>query len=766
MTSPQPSTQPISLLHQLIHYLTLIYLLRFPFLTGIFLIAFPIIAYTFAAELLENLFDLDAQGVLWTTTTTFLAAWSVMVTASLALTYAPHRVNLGLGRKKAMRGGKVVYFSLLALPVLAGVLWKVYQLRVYEPKENLWLKASMIPAGFLFALVLLIFADLIRRLVDSPYTNSHAPELLLSDKTPVIGLGLKRASIRPSLLASNGNMPTLLRKSGQLLMSIPHFLGKGYIDYSADPTNRFPLLGGHGAAFALLSVFLIFYAIIGLAAAPSIRWFHAPALAYLLIWVTILNWVLSGLAFFFDRYRIPVLMVIVAWSVLSARVFTRSDSYYYIYKNNAATESKERADSRIIVVAANGGGIQSAAWTARVLSGLAEIGHELNQEPDNVVTPDGQRREISFAKHVHLLSAVSGGSVGAMYFADAYGVNGDVEKKAGDKAFNLAARSSLSGVAWGLVFPDFIRSLMPLLYWKMDRGGALELEWKRTLDGRQEEQESLNAMLSDWRRDAEAGKRPGVIFNSTIVDSGQPMLFTTVDFADHTQSHLMQWAEIFGRSPRYLGYDIPVTTAARLSATFPYVTPASRAIRNDKDDWQTREYHVVDGGYYDNFGVASLAAWLDAKLRLPNSPIKDVLIIKIYGEPVGGERKPETSFGGLYQALAPFFTLYRVRGAGQLAHSTSELDMLERYWEKQGKETPVNIELVTFAYPDAKPPLSWHLTSAQIQNIKYAWEKMRAEPDVNIKQVKCFLKGGRFDGRECVLTQPLLQSSPGVAQAR
>ena len=60
------------------------------------------------------------------------------------------------------------------------------------------------------------------------------------------------------------------------------------------------------------------------------------------------------------------------------------------------------SDDRLIVVAASGGGIQAAAWTAQVLSGL---------DTEN----DG-----NFGPKVRLISAVSGGSVGAMYFVDAY----------------------------------------------------------------------------------------------------------------------------------------------------------------------------------------------------------------------------------------------------------------------------------------------------------------------------------------------------------
>jgi hypothetical protein len=45
--------------------------------------------------------------------------------------------------------------------------------------------------------------------------------------------------------------------------------------------------------------------------------------------------------------------------------------------------------------------------------------------------------------------------------------------------------------------------------------------------------------------------------------------------------------------------------------------------------------------------------------------------------------------------------------------------------------------------------LSWHLTQSQIQNIKSAWEVMNNKEHSNIKHVKCFLSGRKFDGNKC-----------------
>ena len=64
--------------------------------------------------------------------------------------------------------------------------------------------------------------------------------------------------------------------------------------------------------------------------------------------------------------------------------------------------------------------------------------------------------------------------------------------------------------------------------------------------------------------------------------------------------------------------DIALVSAARLSATFPIVSPSARAAGS----WPKRyRYHFVDGGYYDNYGMSTLLEWLDDALTsAPSTP--------------------------------------------------------------------------------------------------------------------------------------------------
>jgi hypothetical protein len=119
----------------------------------------------------------------------------------------------------------------------------------------------------------------------------------------------------------------------------------------------------------------------------------APALCYLLLLFTTLCWLLSSLTFFFDRYHIPVLVVMIRlasnWGNVSA------DHFYQTEVPTRLPKGETSSPGSIVVVAANGGGIQSAAWTARVLTGLEQKCREQGCDKD-------------FAESIRVISSVLG----------------------------------------------------------------------------------------------------------------------------------------------------------------------------------------------------------------------------------------------------------------------------------------------------------------------------------------------------------------------
>jgi hypothetical protein len=233
----------------------------------------------------------------------------------------------------------------------------------------------------------------------------------------------------------------------------------------------------------------------------------------------------------------------------------------------------------------------------------------------------------SFAKSVALISSVSGGAVGTMYYLNLFDLNRDsVFDRAGlSRLVQIASESSLDDIGWALVYHDFMRMFFPYGTSEgklLDRGYLLEESWRNRAN--------IHADLSNWRVGVAEGIRPAVIFNSTIAETGEPLVLTTSEVRQDEKRGALSRKSFYDLYPYT---DVPVVTAVRLASTFPYVTPAARALSTKP------EYHIVDGGYYDNYGVSSLIAWLDQAftdmLRQQKS-LPPVLIIQIRSFPDEG----------------------------------------------------------------------------------------------------------------------------------
>jgi Patatin-like phospholipase len=441
-----------------------------------------------------------------------------------------------------------------------------------------------------------------------------------------------------------------------------------------------------------------------------------PTLAYLLLLAMLLCWVLSGLAFFLDRYRIPVLIPLVMILYATSNLPGTSADYFYTTMKPVEVGKPERfSDNYFVVVAANGGGIQSAAWTARVLTGLEEeCGERCGKE--------------GFAGSIRLISAASGGSVGTMYFVNEYKEERELPENELDGIVRRAKRSSLDQIAWGLLYPDLRRTVIPWSAPESDRGHALEdawlrrgMEWARV--GSDLNREGIERKLSEWHKDAQAGDRPTVIFNTTIAETGEPLPLATTGLPDEMLTH----DELFEAGEKKT--DVRIVTAARLSAAYPYVSPAARANVQQREKATS---HIVDGGYYDNYGISSLATWLDWTLEKEAEKVDKVLIVEIHGarsEPGSSNEddwichQPRKSKQGwFYQGRAPAETVLNVRGAGQRAHNEVELDLLKDKWDQKHGVKRVKITRALFEFDDCYPPLSWHLTENQKQKIETEWQ--------------------------------------------
>jgi len=278
----------------------------------------------------------------------------------------------------------------------------------------------------------------------------------------------------------------------------------------------------------------------------------------------------------------------------------------------------------VFVVAAEGGGIRAAYWTAAVLDAL-------------------QRHHPRFACNVFSISGVSGGSLGAAAFAadvaNAYRrgaldcLPGESPKKLEDKrpasgfgaSLDFLGEDALAPVLAGMLFPDLVSRINPFCVEPPyvcfpDRAQYLEEAWEThwqrhavQSNGVQfsddlralwcdpvaanatYERECFTRMMSQRARLVV----PSLLLNGTWVEDGGRNVTSNLRPTDQAFVNLDDAFD-------HLTGPIRLSTAVLMSARFTYVSPPGTLGEGDK------ARRVVDGGYFENSGAQTATELLRA----------------------------------------------------------------------------------------------------------------------------------------------------------
>lgn len=719
---------------QLLDALHKLYLVRFPVIAGLLLFTLPFVE--FQDGVLEALFggllDLTTwQETFWATAVAYLLAWSAIIAFRITMLYGPERVGMPKSQEDRFietRLGAQLMFGIgfvLPLPLLIVVGGWHYS----GPGQ-----IGGIVLGCAAALVIVYLVDLAQRAFNT-FRGDPAGETAKQMFFPFDSWLARKAE-------ESDKLRSFFAKPGfdwlsRILARVGREHGVGYFKRSSSGVVVNPgIVLAVGMFIVYLGIYLVgFYRWnqeIAQAGPPNdigIR-----AIVYFLVVVTLVCWLLSGMAFHLDRHRIPTLLLIVLILMIPdlrhsydvTRLAAEPALKFATPKDVLETRKNQRY---IIFVTANGGGIQSSAWATEVLTRFDENCRAI--DPD----PNGCRNAIA------VMSGISGGSVGVMYFAGAFNGPKTFDPEQAKRIRDYSRESSLVNVAGGLVFNDFVRNIpFASMFMTNDRAKHLaqgwadnrnkvECDFQRKLDPKADCKMTDIGPLSSWRSGVSEGERPAVIFNATAIEPGQRVLFSTADF--HPQNpDFADWTTL-----QKLGgpdADLRVTEAVRLSAGFPFVSPAAKMYFPDTNEGRFPP-SLADGGYYDNYGLLSIRDFLDVAINNGawqefDGPRPKVLIIQIYGEKplrdAAGERTGATyDFMSWFdQILSPVTALVRVRSTSQYDRNEAAYrEIVQTVWDL-GLGEP---ERFIFEFPDnadrSRPvPLSWHLTQDQKDSIEKA----------------------------------------------
>jgi hypothetical protein len=259
---------------------------------------------------------------------------------------------------------------------------------------------------------------------------------------------------------------------------------------------------------------------------------------------------------------------------------------------------QESAKPVLVVVATSGGAYRAAFWTSLLL--------------DHLIEHDGRWHGLH--RNIRLFTGASGGMVASAYFA-AMAAEGKLDQgitrrisqdtreslRRKEHRKHPIARDSLSPVVHQLVRGDVPHTLSR---WSQteDRGRKLDDQWL-TLH---------RTFRSFWQAEKE-GAVPSIILAPMLVETGALALFSNLDLGQIRKRNVPEpyrpgdenktSVEVF-RAFECAHHTVSLATAVRLNASFPYVSPAISL-----PVWPQRR--PVDAGYYDNFGIDLLTAYLD-----------------------------------------------------------------------------------------------------------------------------------------------------------
>ena len=256
----------------------------------------------------------------------------------------------------------------------------------------------------------------------------------------------------------------------------------------------------------------------------------------------------------------------------------------------------KRDDAPVFFVAAAGGGLRAAYWTATMLA-----------SPDDHTCGE-------FGRHVYAYSGVSGGSLGiAAYLAQrqVWEAKPPLERcKPGRRAEMSAMleRDFLAPVAGSLLFSEMVQRFVPFDYLKADRGTTLARAWSTAWDD--VFPETKGRFDRPFLEVFDAQGSPAVFLNATAVDSGRRAIAMNV--VARIPDAVDTFRPVRGLALQTNG--LTLREAVLNSARFTYVSPAGTVLgcRQPAANgecgggkavlWD----RLVDGGYFENSGLATL----------------------------------------------------------------------------------------------------------------------------------------------------------------
>lgn len=347
----------------------------------------------------------------------------------------------------------------------------------------------------------------------------------------------------------------------------------------------------------------------------------------------------------------------------------------------------------LFVVAAHGGGIQATIWTLAVLQRLGfEKGELVALRPQDgrldaaqVVLRD------AFWDRVVFMTGTSGGAVGLAHLFAAC-----AEPGALDVGLEKVGKGYLDTVAGCTLLPF------------KDRGLALADRWRS--------QHAQRCTMRGLASQIGAGELPMLMLGASVLETGVPL--SMAPFPVPRPSRLKvdeSYTDVTSDLHEIDGgkWDVDVFTAARLGATFPFLTSMPSAKNG------SFKQHLGDLGYFDVNGTFFAFRWLEGvrrALRLAGDPLAErhIELLSLDGFPQSGGGK-QVSGTIAANTVGPLQLLTKVRANGQRLRNRELVDSLG---DERVSYREFRLDLSELERKSQVVPLTWQLNQEELNRVQ------------------------------------------------
>jgi len=368
----------------------------------------------------------------------------------------------------------------------------------------------------------------------------------------------------------------------------------------------------------------------------------------------------------------------------------------------------------MVLINTSGGGLRSTLWSFYTLQYLDSLS-------------GGQ-----VFKHTELITGSSGGMIGAAYYRELY-----LEKLQGrnintndELYYDKIGQDILNPVVFTIATNDLAFRFQHFTDGKYkytkDRAYAFEEILNMNTDS------VMNKKLGDYQAPEEQAQIPMMFITPSVVNDGRKMLISPLGVSFMTRydadanvnykpvPESVEFSRLFKEQD---AQNLSFTSALRMNATFPYITPITELPSNPPVD-------VMDAGLIDNFGMEETVNFIYTFRSWLSKHTRKIIIIQIRDqlkEQRIWDNSPTDIVGSFAFPVSQFYNnLFPVESFKE--------DRLTEYMSRwyKGKINVVYFQLNNEGHDDVS--LSWRLTdrekqivhkSMQLENNQEALEQLK-----------------------------------------